>query len=119
MSLLNDGKLAKTIASALKNVMYPITINRTAGGSYDPGTNVFTPGGTVAHTARGMVDSFSPTEIQAGLVQPTDRRVTLLAEGLPIIPTPATDKVVIDGAELSILSVSSDPARATWELQVR
>lgn len=119
MSLLNDGKLAKTIASALAGVVYPITIHRTTGGSYDTGTNIFTPGATVPYVARGMVDSFSPTEIHAGLVQPTDRKVTLLAQGLTIIPTPATDKVVIDGAELSILSVSSDPARATWQLQVR
>lgn len=119
MSLLTDGKLAKTIASALKNVMYPITINRTTPGNYNPATGEFEPGGTVAHTAKGMVDSFSPTELSLGLVQPTDRKVTLLADGLTITPTPETDKILVDGAELTLIAVTSDPARATWELQVR
>lgn len=118
MSLLNDGKLAKTIASALKNVMYPITIARTTPGEYIPGGG-YTEGTTTTFQAKGMVDSFSPTEIQAGLVQPTDRKVTLLAQGLPITPDPMTDKIVAEGRELTVISVTSDPARATWELVCR
>lgn len=118
MSLLNDGKLARTIAAALGNVMYPVTIRRTTPGEYVPGEGVV-GGGTVDHTARGMVDSFSPAEIQAGIVMASDRRVTLLTQGLTITPTPATDKVVVDGADLTIVSVSSDPAKATWTLVAR
>jgi hypothetical protein len=118
MSLLNDGKLAKTIASALKNVMYPITIKRTEPGEYIPGGD-YTEGTTTTYTARGMVDSFSPAELQAGLVQPTYRKVTLLAQGLTITPDPATDKIVVDGRELTMIAVTSDPAKATWELVCR
>lgn len=120
MSLLNDGKLAKTIAAALANVMYPITIKRTMpGGGYNPETGTVEPGTTTTHTGRGMVDSFSPTEIAAGIVQASDRRVTLLADGLSITPTPATDVVTVDGSDLTIITVTSDPARATFTLQVR
>lgn len=120
MSLLNDGKLAKTIAAALANVMYPIAVRRTTpGGGYNPETGTVDPGTTTTYTARGMVDSFSPAEIQAGMVTAADRRVTLLAEGLAITPTPATDKVTVDGADLTIISVTSDPAKATYTLVVR
>ncbi len=120
MSLLNDGKLAKTIAAALANVMYPIQLKRVVpGGGYDPSTGTVDPGSTTIYTARGMVDSFSPAEIQAGIVKSTDRKVTLLTEGLGITPTPETDKVTVEGADLTIVSVTSDPARATWTLQVR
>ncbi|MCK6444413.1 hypothetical protein [Elstera cyanobacteriorum] len=119
MSLLNDGKLAKTIASALKNVMYPITIARTTPGEYIPGGGIEDEGTTTTYTAKGMVDSFSPTELSLGLVQPTDRKVTLLAQGLPITPDPMTDKIAAEGRELTVISVTSDPAKATWELVCR
>jgi hypothetical protein len=119
MSLLTDGKLAKTIASALKNVMYPITIARTTPGEYVPGGG-YSEGTTTLFEARGMVDSFSPNELSLGLVQPTDRKVTLLSQGLSITPDPLTDKIVLaDSTELTVISVTSDPARATWQLQVR
>ncbi len=116
MSLLTDGKLARTIAAALAGVMYPITIRRTLPGTYDPSTGGVTPGAVTDYSARGTVDSFSPTEIQAGLVQATDRKVTLLAEGLGIVPNPATDTILTDGTTLAVVSVRSDPARATWEI---
>lgn len=117
MSLLNDGKLAKTIASALAGVMYPITLKRVVPGEYEPGVGMG-PDTITTYTAKGMVDSFSPAEIQAGIVMASDRKVTLLASGLSITPTP-TDKVVVDGVDLTIVSVSSDPAKATWTLAVR
>lgn len=117
MSLLNDGKLAKTIASALAGVMYPITIKRVVPGEYIPGEGMG-PDTVTTYAAKGMVDSFSPAEIQAGIVMAADRRVTLLTTGLGITPTP-TDKVVVDGADLTIVSVSSDPAKATWTLVAR
>lgn len=118
MSLLNDGKLARTIASALAGVMYPITIKRTTAGVYVPGGG-YTPGTTTTHTARGMVDSPTTQELQAGLIEPGDRKVTLLTQGLTITPSPATDKVVLGGIDLTIIAVTSDPAGATFVLRVR
>lgn len=118
MSLLTDGKLAKTIANALANVMYPIIIKRTVAGAYNPATGSVSTS-TTTYTARGTIDSFSAAEIQAGIVQPGDRRVTLLTQGLPITPSPATDTAIIDGGELVVLRVSGDPAGATWILQCR
>lgn len=118
MSLLNDGRLATTVANALKGIFYDITIKRTTAGVYVPGGG-FTPGTTTTHTARGMVDSPTAQEIQAGLIEPGDRKVTLLTQGLGIVPSPATDKVVVGGTDLTIIAVTSDPAGATFVLQVR
>lgn len=117
MSLLNDGKLAKTIAAALANVMSQVQVKRTTS-VYDPTTSSVTST-TVTYQARGMVDSFSTAEIQAGIVQAGDRRVTLLADGLSITPMPSTDKVMIDGDDLTIISASTDPAKATWTFRCR
>lgn len=118
MSLLNDGKLAKTIAAALAGVMYPVTLRRVTPGTYVPGTGS-TPATTTDFPARGMFDSFSTEELAGGLVLPGDRRVTLLADGLAVTPTPATDSVVIGTKVLTVVAVTSDPAAATWTLQVR
>ncbi|TWB22136.1 hypothetical protein FBZ89_104386 [Nitrospirillum amazonense] len=118
MSLLTDGKLAATIATALGGIVYPITIRRTTAGTYVPGVGV-TPGTTTDHAARGFLGAFSAYEIANGLVQPSDVKVTLLAAGMDIKPTPATDTVQADGRTLTIVTAKSDPAGATWSLQCR
>lgn len=118
MSLLNDGRLAATVANALKGIFYDIAIKRTTAGVYVPGGG-FTPGTTTTHTARGMIDSPTTQELQAGLIEPGDRKVTLLTQGLAITPSPATDKVELAGIDLTIIAVTSDPAGSTFVLQVR
>ncbi len=113
------GPIARTVGQALRGVMYPVTVSRTTGGYYDPGTGGVVPGTTTDHTARGFIDSFSSYEIANNIVLAGDRKVLILATTLPITPNPATDTVAANGATLTIISVRSDPAGATWVLQCR
>ena len=119
MSLLTDGKLAATVANALAGIVYPITLRRAGGDVYDPISGGVVPGTPVDHAARGFLSSFSTLEFQAGLVEAGDIKITVLAAGLAVEPTPSTDTVIHDGRTFTIVSVKSDPAKATWTLQVR
>lgn len=117
MSILKDGKLAKTIANALGNVVYPLQLKRTVAGPYVPGVGPTTT--TTFIDCTGFADTYSAAEVVAGIVQSADKRVTILANSLATAPAPATDKLVLDGVERTIVSVRQDAAGATWELQVR
>lgn len=119
MSLLTDGKLASTVANALAGIVYPITLRRSGGDVYDPISGGVVPGTPVDHTARGFLSSFSTLEFQAGLVEAGDIKITLLAAGLAVEPSPAADTILHDGRTFTIISVKSDPARATWTIQAR
>ena len=70
------------------------------------------------HACRGWVESFSRFEVERSLVRATDRKVVVLADTLAVQPN-ETGRVVVDGETLSVVSVRSDPARATWEIQAR
>lgn len=113
------GPIARTVGQALRGVMYPVTVSRTTGGHYDPGTGAVVPGTSTDHIARGFVDSFSSYEIANNIVLAGDRRVLILATSLSITPTPATDTVSANGQTLTIVAVKSDPAGAVWEIQAR
>lgn len=118
MSLLTDGKLASTIATALGGIVYPITIRRTSASTYTPGVGTV-PGTTTDHIGKGFVGSFSPQEVIAGIVKATDVKITILTSGLDITPDPSLDKIVTGGKILTIIAVSADAARATFTIQCR
>jgi hypothetical protein len=125
MSLLTDGKLAKTIATALQSVLYPITLTRIVPGGYQPGTGAVGAGSTTTHSCRGMVEDFDSMSLQKAvsylddaLVRVGDRKVLIAAATLATTPFPS-DKLTANGKTFVIQSVSADPAGATWSLVVR
>jgi hypothetical protein len=95
MALLDDGRLAKTIAQALGGVMGTLTLSRTSEGEYDPSTGGVTEGATTTYAVKGMIEDFDSMTLQkasafmdGSLIRQGDRRATILAHGLAITPVP-------------------------------
>jgi hypothetical protein len=64
MALLDDGRLAKTIAQALGGVMGTLTLSRTTEGTYDVETGTVTDGVTTTYSVKGMVEDFSASSLE-------------------------------------------------------
>lgn len=119
MSLLTDGKLAQTIARALGGIMGMVTLSRTTPGGYDEDTGTVIPGGTETWEVRGMIEDIDAgTLLDNSIIQPGDRKATILAYGLATTPIP-TDHVIADGRDHLVVSVATDPANATFTLICR
>ena len=111
---------AATSLGATKSV----TLRRTAS-TYDPATGVNRPSDTdhpwtviVSHYADGLVDGSS--------VMRGDRRLLGAAADLAVTPDPETDTIIMDSVTWQMVNdgtvqsgVQSDPASATWTVQVR
>lgn len=113
-----QGSVAKTIGKALAGVMYGVTLSRSTEGSYDPDTGTVIPGTSENFPAKGMVEDWGAYYLASQLVQAGDRKVTILATSLATTPSP-NDTVTASGQTWTVVAVSSDPAKATWTLQVR
>lgn len=125
MSLLTDGKLAQTIAQALGNVMGTLTLSRTTEGTYNPATGGVGEGTTTIYSVKGMLEDFDSMTLQkaqsfldGSIIKAGDRKATILAHGLAITPEPG-DTITADGKTHMVVAVSSDPAGATYSLQIR
>lgn len=81
-----------------------VTIRRTAS-AYDPAT------GKTTDTTRDFTVKVSPPErfreglIDGELVRAGDLRVSMAAEGAPIVPEPITDAAIINGEIWTLLRV--------------
>jgi len=113
-----SGGIARTIGKALAGVMIPVTLSRTSGDVYDPGSGSVIPGTTKTFRARGLVDDWGAYYLASQLVAAGDRKVSILAATLKTTPTPG-DSVTADGQTWNVIAVQSDPAKAVWVLQVR
>lgn len=122
MSILDD--LPEILADALgEDVFYPATLERdgaSTGPSWDP-----TPGPPQSWPCRALEDQWSTGSLAGGLVASADRKLLILAHGLPVVPQEG-DRVTIRGYTFTIVSeggsrpaVSSDPANAVWECRGR
>ncbi|EKE75523.1 hypothetical protein [Oceanibaculum indicum] len=125
MGLLDDGKLAATVAAALQNVAYSVTLTRTVPGAYDPSTGTVGAGTTTNYTCRGLVEDFYSMTLQKAsayldgtMVKPGDRQALILATTLATTPKPG-DTFTAQGRLHTVISVSADPAGATWTILIR
>jgi hypothetical protein len=112
-----QGELAAQIASALveADIPQPCVITRmtVSGPAWEP---ILTP---VAHACSGLVDSYSLVERgQNSSISASDIKVLVLAPTLDIEPSVA-DTLTINSRTYAIISVSTDPAQALWEVQAR
>lgn len=75
---------------------------------------------TTTYTCRGLVEDYSEVARQSGGINMTDRKVTLFDSSFSSDVEPAVgDLITAEGTDREIVSVSRDPAGATWTLQVR
>jgi hypothetical protein len=111
-----EGALAQTIGKAMAGTFYAATVTRLtpgAGPSHDPGEPTETD-----YTCKAIVDTYKAWERVGTTIQANDRKVLVLATSLDIVPKPG-DTVTIRGATYTVVDVGSDPALATYKLQVR
>lgn len=120
MSIL-DGDIADTIADALVNAGLPLdcVLSRTVPGEPDPETP-WIPGEpiTTNYDCRGWVDRFTEDWEAGTAILAGDVRIFILATTLDVTPQPG-DVVTVRSDSRTIISVSTDPALASWDLQAR
>lgn len=108
----------------LADAVRPLTGTRTVEGEYDPVTGQ-TSGSTLTYMGRGVFGSYSMREIDGSLIQTTDEKLLVLQSelfvsvgGLPTIAIAAPEVGdIINGKRA--LNVGTDPADATWTIQLR
>jgi hypothetical protein len=120
MSIL-DGSFAEEVADALDAACIPhaLTVSRSVipdSPPYDPFDPP--PPVLVEYACRGFVDEFTADYRAGGLVESGDVKVVIVATSLEIDPQPG-DTVTAKGKTYSAISVSADPAGATWSVQAR
>jgi hypothetical protein len=111
------GSIAKTIGKAFNSLFLDATLTRdVAGVSPDPADPVAPTQTTFA--CKAIVEVYSDYLRKSGLVNERDRKVLVLASTLSTVPKP-DDRISISGIAFTVMSVATDPATATWEIQGR
>ena len=109
----------------LADAVRPFTGSRVVAGEYDPVTGFETEGSTLVYAGRGVFGSYSIREIDGSLIETTDEKLLVLqnelfvsVDGLPtaVASVPAIGDII--GGKRA-LSVSEDPAKATFTIQLR
>ncbi|MFZ5693306.1 MAG: hypothetical protein ACOY5F_18900 [Pseudomonadota bacterium] len=120
MSIL-EGGLADDIAAALESALVPhdLTVSRSVipdSPPYDP----FDPPAPVLveYPARGFLDEYDASYRAGSLIEAGDVKVVIVATSIEVEPAPG-DLIEVKGKSYSVISVSSDPAGATWSCQAR
>ena len=123
MAKLLEGGIAKQVYKAMKaaKMTLPATLIKVTPGTRTPGAiSAGTNPTETSYACRGFVADYTAIEMQNTLIQRGDRKVVLLGASIASAQTPATDdKVTIDGATYRIITVNSDPAKATYTCQAR
>lgn len=124
MSILDD--LPAIMNDALgESVFLDATLTRTTQVA---GTNAWdapASSSDTSYTCKAIHDTWSASWLASGLVATDDLRVIVLADSLEVEPQPG-DRITIRSETFTIVpagaggpAVSTDPARATWELRCR
>lgn len=128
--------VAAAYDSDLADGVNAFTGSRETAGSYDPVTGT-TPITVTNYSGRGVFGGYTVQELagsslvgtgetQGQHILRTDIKLDGVLQnellnddtGLPETPK-VNDKVTRDGMTYSVINVSSDPAQATWTLQLR
>ena len=118
MALLDS--LPETIYNAVNGLggtTWDMTITKPGAVTKDAYGGTTRAAGT-ATTGRGFVEDYSDGARAQGGIPISDRKAILLAFSFSVDPA-AGDTLTAEGADYTIVSVSRDPAEATWVCQVR
>jgi hypothetical protein len=119
MSSILEGELADTIGDALLDAAIPLDVvimRSTPGVIIDPADP---PPPTITdHACKGFVDTYTDALRAASLVQADDVKVVIVAKTIDIVPKPL-DIVMVRTKTYTVITVSTDPALALYELQAR
>lgn len=110
MARFNYSPIIKTTQKLVDKFGYDAIINRKVSGV------------TTAFPVVIVMTEYKPSDKDGVLIEQTDRKVLLAARGLTFTPNPETDRLVENGNNLQIVTVTpTAPAGVPilYELQVR
>lgn len=104
--------------TAVGDIAESVTYRRTAS-AYNPATGTNTVTNT-DKTVSAIFTRYSQIELARSTgINVTDLKMTVRTSTLALVPNIATDKVVRSSKTFNIIDYSSDPAGATYTLQLR
>jgi hypothetical protein len=113
------GPLAKVASKLMLRFGGAVTFRRVTNGVYNPTTGTITEG--ITDTAiKGVLEDVVSREV-AGLVRAGDKKLTIAANDLPVVPTIA-DQILLNTRKLQIIEVRTieqDNTPITYELILR
>jgi hypothetical protein len=112
-----EGSLAKTIGKTFNNLFLSATLSREVAID-SPAPEPGEPAQTVTQTfsCKAITEEFSDYYKLQNLVQANERKILVLADSLNTEPK-QNDKITIRNKTYTVVSVGTDPAKATWELR--
>lgn len=119
MPTLFGVDIAGIINQEMGSLLLPLTVTRITDGVRTPGAIVTGPTqATSVHAGRGIISDYETKFRANDLIKEGDREVMILGASIDIVPAPG-DRVTIEGGTYDIVSVSRDPAAATYLCQSR
>lgn len=115
MSILDD--LPDVIAEALDDV-FRAAVLLVPGEQVSDGQGGYTSGPPTEHPCKALVDDYSDMRRSALGIPANDRKIIILAATLTVSPA-VGHTLRAEGRDWQIVSLSRDPAAATWEVQGR
>lgn len=115
MSILDD--LPDVIAEALDDVFRPAVL-LVPGSKVSDGQGGWKPGPAVEYPCKALVDDYSDMRRATSGIQTNDRKIIILAASVSVQPA-VGHAIRAEGRDWQIISLSRDPAAATWECQGR
>jgi hypothetical protein len=119
MTSILEGELAEIIGDALLDADIPLDIIVTrstpsvGGDLFDP-----PPPTLIDYLCKGFVDTYSVLERAGTVIRADDAKIVIIATTIISEPKPG-DLVTARGRSYYVINVSTDPARALFELQGR
>ena len=112
-----EGSLAKTIGKAFNNLFLSATLSREVAID-SPAPEPGEPAQTVTQefNCKAIVEEYSDYYKLQNLVQANERKILVLADSLNTEPK-QNDKITIRSKTYTVVSIGTDPAKATWELR--
>lgn len=119
INALINKHLPKSFDNPLKDAVTAFTATRKgATGDYDPVLGEYVGSADINYTGRGVFGSFNNEEIQASQIDITDVKLTALQSEVTAIPQ-VDDMITARFIARRVMSVSQDPSRSIWILQLR
>jgi len=113
--------LASATASAfvaLGDIPADIIIRRTEEGEFNPSTGAYDEGATTDYPCQGIVTGYADFLVDGTLIKTGDRKLSIRQAEIAIQPQ-ASDTVIFEGRNWSIINVEADAASVLWKLQMR
>jgi len=109
--------IARQVRQALGGLLFPVVLIRVKSGVRGDTTAGINPIST-EYPAKGFLSSYRVSQIDGTLIQVHDRKAIILGDSIPVAPLPG-DRIRVEGRDWTVITVTRDPAGATYSCQVR